>query len=86
MKDRFVNIVEVGQDVKTICIRILDEKCYNGFSEIEIIKNEGNDFKLLEKINDDDCKDNSLILKNIDKLVIKINIFLDKVYRKIFIR
>lgn len=86
LKDRFVNIVEVGQDVKTICIRILDEKCYNGFSEIEIIKNEGNDFKLLEKINDDDCKDNSFILKNIDKLVIKINIFLDKVYRKIFIR
>lgn len=87
LKDEFINIIEVGQDVKTINIKVLDEKCYNGFSEIEVIEyKEENNFKIFDKVHKDNGKDNKKILKSIDKLIIKLNIFWDKVYRKIFIR
>ena len=42
LSDELVQKIMIERNVKTLVIKILDDKCYNGFSEIEAVENEEN--------------------------------------------
>lgn len=82
----FVNIIKINRNCNFIKIKILDKKISNGFSEIEILeKNNNNNENTLNEKTFENTRLNKIMIK-INKLIISKDVFLQKVYRKIFIR
>ena len=83
LEDKVINSINIKDDVEKIEIKVLDKECLNGFTEIEVFaktKNRTED-------NEETIKNKtSIITKIIDKSIISLLIFTQKVYRKLFIR
>ena len=75
--------ISIKSNVEKIEIKVLDNECLNGFTEIEVFaktKNKAED-------NEETIKNKTNILtKLIDKSIISLLIFTQKFYRKLFIR
>lgn len=83
LNNKYKNTIEIGKNIKSIIIQILDKKIENGFSEIEILSKHINfDFYLNEQVK---LKKKNVINIVFNNIYLKANIFLEKVYRKIFI-
>ena len=83
MLEQYVNNIHINEKIKKIKIKILDSNIENGFSEIEILEREKERKKENGIINGKKC---SKIIILIDKIIIKKEIIIQKIYRKIFIR
>ena len=83
LDDNIINSISIKSNVEKIEIKVLDNECLNGFTEIEVFaktKNKAED-------NEEIIKNKTNILtKIIDKSIISLLIFTQKVYRKLFIR
>lgn len=86
----YINELKINRKVKKINIKVLDEVCHNGFSEIEILENkeETQIYDYIENDKKEKIKFDILKRANIyfDKYYLKIIIFLTKVQRKLFRR
>ena len=83
LEDKLINFISIKANVEKIEIKVLDDKCSNGFSEIEVFSKSENS----TKENEATIKNNTNILtKIIDKGIISLLIFTQKVYRKLFIK
>ena len=83
LEDKLINSISIKENVEKIEIKVLDDKCSNGFSEIEVFSKPENSIKE----NEATIKNNANILtKIIDKGIISLLIFTQKVYRKLFIK
>lgn len=83
LEDKLINSINIKENVEKIEIKVLDDKCSNGFSEIEVFSKPENSIKE----NEATIKNNANILtKIIDKGIISLLTFTQKVYRKLFIK
>lgn len=83
LQEPYINIININEKTNKIIIKILDSNVTNGFSEIELLEKVEKDIKE-EKEYDNEKHSKIWIMCN--KLLIKNEIILQKVYRKIFIR
>ena len=83
LEDKLINSISIKANVEKIEIKVIDDKCSNGFSEIEAFSKPENS----TKENEAKIKNNTNILtKIIDKGMISLLTFTQKVYRKLFIK
>jgi len=83
LEDNIINSISIKDNVEKIEIKVLDNECLNGFTEIEVFSKTKNRTEENEEI----IKNKTNILtKIIDKSIISLLIFTQKVYRKLFIR
>ena len=83
LEDNIINSISIKSNVEKIEIKVLDNECLNGFTEIEVFAKSENKTKEDEEM----IKNKTNILtKLIDKSIISLLIFTQKVYRKLFIR
>ena len=83
LEDKLINSITIKENAEKIEIKVLDDKCSNGFSEIEVFSKPENS----TKENEATIKNNANILtKIIDKGIISLLTFTQKVYRKLFIK
>ena len=83
LKDNIINSISIKSNVEKIEIKVLDSTCLNGLSEIEVFSKSENKTKEHEETIKNKA---SIITKIIDKSIISLLIFTQKVYRKLFIR
>ena len=82
LNKKLVNVFKIKRNCKLIKIKIDDKKCFNGFSEIELISNKEN----MEYVDDNKLYKSCKFINFIDKIIINFFIFVQKVYRKLFIK
>lgn len=98
LNNELVNVIKIEKDVKEIKLKVIDKECLNGFSEIEVIgKEENKKIKLLDEIQCEKPVNHQVklvlldnlkmtVIKLFNKLIIKKEIILQKIYRKLFIK
>lgn len=85
LKNDIVNRIIIDEECTFIKIKILDKEISNGFSEIELLGKNDDDKRDMHQNNFLNTKFSEIFIK-INKIIIKKDLFLQKVYRKIFIR
>ena len=86
LKKELINFIDINKEIKNIRIKVLDNICYNGFSEIEIIGDETEDIVTHLLLKTDKKNKHSNVFKIFDIILIKLTILYQKIIRKAFIR